>query len=84
MVGVNVRLDDPFELEAVVPDPGDHLIGVGVGDAAGRIVDVHDRIDDGAGVGCRILDDIADCVGVGIEERLHLGFDRHVHRIVRH
>jgi hypothetical protein len=60
------------------------LVGVTVGDPAGGIIDVHDGIDDGAGLGGRVLDHIADGVGVGVEESLDLWCDGHVHWIVRH
>jgi hypothetical protein len=39
------------------------LVGVIIGDPAGGIVDVHDGIDDGAGIAVRVLDHIADGVG---------------------
>jgi len=42
-------LDQPFEVKVLVADKGDDLVGVGIGDASGGIVDVHHGIDDGAG-----------------------------------
>ena len=48
---MDVGFDQPFQLEAARLDVGDDLVGVFEGDAAGGVVDVHDGIDDRAGVG---------------------------------
>jgi hypothetical protein len=84
VVGMDMGLDDPLELQAVGLDVGDDLVGVIIGDAAGGVVDVHDGIDDGAASEAGVLDDIADRVGGLVEEGLDLGFDVHVDGIVRH
>jgi hypothetical protein len=78
VVGVDMGLDQPFAGEPVLRDEGDDRIGVVVGDAAGRVVDVHDRIDHGAGLGCRILDDVADGVGRLVEKGGDLRLDAEI------
>ena len=50
VVGMDMRLDQPFERQAAAPDEGDDRVGRGIGDAAGGIVDVHHAVDHGAGV----------------------------------
>ncbi|MNT51679.1 hypothetical protein D3C72_1886590 [compost metagenome] len=70
---MHMRLDQPFELELVLLDIGDDLVGAVIGDAAGGIVDVHDAVDDSAGVGIGVLNHIADRIGGGVEERRNLG-----------
>ena len=46
MVGMDMGLEQPFELEAVLSNECDDRVGRFVGDAAGGIVDVHDGVDD--------------------------------------
>jgi hypothetical protein len=46
VVRMDVGLDDPLQLQAVVLDVGDDLVGMIVGDAASGIVDVHHGIDE--------------------------------------
>src|SRR5690606_38570570 len=41
VIGMDVRLDQPFEFPALVPDMGNYPVGATKGDAAGRIVDIH-------------------------------------------
>ena len=68
VVGMDVGFDDPLKLEAAILDEGDDLVGVLIGDAAGEIVDVHDRVDHGARFGVGIFHDITDGVGRRVEE----------------
>ena len=75
VIGVGMGLDQPFDLEVMVANEADDLVGRLIADAARRVVDVHDAVDDGAGVGSWVLDDIADRVGRLVEERRDLGFD---------
>ncbi len=79
VVRVRVRLDQPFNLEAVLVHEVDDPVGRLVGDAAGRVIDVHDAIDDGAGIRLGILHHIADRVGRLIEERRDFGLHVEVH-----
>ena len=74
MIGMGMGLDQPFDLETVLLDEADDLVGGLVADAPRRIVDVHDAVDDGAGVGVRVLDDVAHRVGRLVEEGGDLGF----------
>jgi hypothetical protein len=78
VIGVDVGLDQPFDAEPVLLDEGDDPVRVLVGDAAGGVVDVHDGIDDGAGVGLRILHDVADGVRRRVEKGGDLWEDGHV------
>ena len=78
VVGMDVGLDQPFEPPAVAPDMVDDAVGAVVCDAARRVVDVHHRIDDRAGVGRGIAHDVADRVGRCVEERHDLGLDAQV------
>jgi hypothetical protein len=72
------------QLQVVRADVVDDGVGMVIGDPAGRVVDVHDRIDHGAGIRRRVLDHIADGVGRRVEERLDLGLHRHIDGIVGH
>ena len=78
VVGMDMGLDQPLDREAVRLDEGDDLVGVVVGDAPGGVVDVHDGIDDGAGVRRRVLDDVGDRVGRRVEEGGDVRTDVHV------
>ena len=50
VVGMDMGLDQPFELEADARAIWRMIASAPfIGDAAGGVVDVHDRIDDGAG-----------------------------------
>ena len=84
MIGMHMSLDDPLQIEPALLDLGDHLVGMLVGDATCGVVDVHHRVDDGAGVGVRVLHDVADRVGRLVEERCDLWFDVHAHRVLGH
>ena len=71
MVGVDMGLEDPLDLELLLPHMGDDGVGrVMIGAARCRIVVEH-RIDDGAVLRCRIDYDIAERVGRLVEERSH-------------
>ncbi len=82
VVGMDMGLDQPFEPEAVVADMVDDPVGGGEGDAPGRVVDVHDAVDDGAGIGTGILDHVGNRVGLRIEEGGDLGLRRRIDRVV--
>ena len=73
VVGMHVRLDQPLELQAVGANVGDDRVGGTVCDPPGRIIEVQDAVHDRAGRRGRILDHVADRVGLGIEERCHDG-----------
>ena len=62
----------------------DELVGTVVGDASRCIVDVHDAVDDGAGVRNGILDDVADGIGCLVEEAVDVRSDLHGQGIVDH
>ncbi|CRK76847.1 hypothetical protein NIG5292_02922 [Nereida ignava] len=76
-------LDDPFQLQPARLDLADQLIGVIKGDATGCVVDVHNAVDDRAGIRCGVFDDVADRVCCIIKEGLNVRGDVHVYR-VRH
>jgi len=84
VVGMGVGLDDPLQLQAVLFDMPDDLVGTVIGDAPGGIVDVHHAVDHGAGIAVGIFHDIADGVGIFVEKRGDLRFYRHINRIICH
>ena len=49
-----------------------------IADMPGRIVDIHDRIDNGAGVRSGVLDDIGDRIRLGVEKAGDLGLHCHI------
>ena len=51
VIGVDMRLDNPLKIELFALDIFDDLVCGIIGDVAGGVVDVHDGIDDGAGIG---------------------------------
>lgn len=63
---MDMRLDQPFEPETALPDMGDDLVG---------IVDIHDGIDHGAGIGIGVFHHIGDGVGCRVEEGRDIGLD---------
>ena len=78
VIGMDMGLDQPFELELVLLNIGDYRVGAVIGNAACRIVDIHHGIDDCTGHGIGIFDDIADGICRGIEEGGDLRLDRQV------
>ena len=73
MVGVDVGLQHPFDLEAMLAHESDHPIGgMAVGAARGRVIVQH-RVDQGALAGGRVDRDVAHRVGGRVEEARDLG-----------
>ena len=70
--------DQPLDLESPILDEGDDLVGGFVADASGSVIDIHDAIDDSARIRLRILDDIADGIGLLVEEGGDLRLNREV------
>ena len=62
----------------------DSLVGVVIGDPPRRVIDIHHRIDNGAGIRTRIPDDIADGIGHFVKMRADLGFDGQIQGILGH
>ena len=56
----------------------DDGVGAVIGDATCGVVDIHHRVDHGAGRRVRILDHVADGIGRRIEEGGDLGMDRKI------
>ena len=78
VIGMHMRLDQPFHLEPVVTNEGDDPVGAVIGDTPGGIVDIHHRIDHRAGLGVRVLDHIGNGVGWRVEEGGHFRLHRKV------
>ena len=79
VISVNMGLNQPFNFEALFLDIRDNRIGVFIGNLARRIVDIHNAIDNRAGIGIGIFDHIGDCIGRRIKERLNLGLNIHIY-----
>ena len=78
MIGMNVGLDDPLELEPAVPDMRNDPVGALVGDAAGRIVDIHHGVHDSARGRRGILHDIGNRIRLVVEKPGYFRLDRKV------
>ena len=68
VVGVDMGIDDPLDRQALGLHKCDQTVGRHGGGPPGRGVIVQQRVDDGAGLGFRVGDHIADRVGRLIEE----------------
>ena len=68
VVGVHMGFEQPDDLEVLRLDVADDAICGGVSDAAGRVVEVQDAVDDRAGGARRVLHHIGEGVGCGVEE----------------
>ncbi len=71
VISMCVRFDEPLDLETILFDVLDDLVGGIVADPPGRVVDVHDAVDNCAGGRPGILHHIADSIGSGIEKAPH-------------
>ena len=78
MVRMDVRLDQPLHVEPLAAHEIDDLVGGFIGNAAGRIVEIHDGIDDGASLRAGIAHDVADRVGSRVEKGCHLRLDAEI------
>ena len=68
MIGVHMGLDYPFDAQSMRTHMVYHAVGMFECDAAGSIVDVHDRIDDGARARFRVCHDIGDRMRLWVEK----------------
>lgn len=75
MICVNMGFDDPFQCETLCLDHANEGISMLIRNAASGVVDVHDAVDNGAGFGSWIGDNVADRVGGFVKEGLNLRFD---------
>src|SRR5258705_7249842 len=73
VVGVRMGVEDPYDRQVIFGDKGKDRIRI---DGPGRprfFVEVEHRIDDGAGPGSRIADDVLDAPGARVEEAFDVG-----------
>ena len=72
MIGMDVRFEDPVDLEVLFTDEGNDRIGRVCTCAAGGRVEVENRVDDRRVARIRVTDDVGDGVGCLVEEGVYL------------
>jgi hypothetical protein len=70
---MNMGLDLPLQVQLMRCDISDDLISMIICDPSRRVINIHNAIDHGTGVGIGILDHIANRVGGRVEEGFNLG-----------
>jgi hypothetical protein len=76
MVGVRVSVEDPLDLQPVLPDEVEQGVGIFRGSAAGLLVEIEDRIDDCASSRLRVGNDILDGPARLVVKACHLQLGR--------
>ena len=75
MVGMGMGLEDPLHAQVMLADMGDDAVGEIRLGAAGGLIVVERRVDDRAAPVARRMHEVADGVGIRMEERGDLRLD---------
>ncbi len=74
VVGMDMRLDDPFQRQVMFANKGDHGVGALKSQAARCRIEFHDRINHRAGLAPRVANHIADGVRLFVKKPGDFGF----------